>query len=409
MHWIAVILLVTVVFAPLRSQDCKDRVLLDATMRVFNVGLDSSGRWWALTHPFDDLVGLYVDGVSYGPFEVVLPPKIAFDGSLFVSGVRMLGQWSVLTEDDTISLNGDVLKETFLPSMSATPWWLHSNGPDIKLSTYERSYRCVNEPRMVSLDPQGLVIAWVEKRGSVEVLLVNGKDHVTADNVSLGGVWSDGLPLYAVRFGPTWSVYHGQNEIASSLASINELRINPASTTCSWIASDGTGTARIYLYTLDMNAPWTSLPLQSASALTISPFDPLSAAQTVRSGNRAVIYGGAEYPAGRQTGQLGFSHTGEFMVYAGLDGDYFVTVNGKRHWIKSSVNLNAPLNINTEGSAVAWSSATTLAYVNLDLNILRLGKMCDTMGPVIYDRRSKTFKGLGLVSGRLFLLECDPR
>ncbi len=97
------------------------------------------------------------------------------------------------------------------------------------------------------------------------------------------------------------------------------------------------------------------------------------------------------------------------MVYAGVDGDHFVTINGKRSWLKGAVNLGVPVQISTDGSAVGWASATTLAYVNLDLNILRMGRMCDTMGPVIYDRRTKTFKGLGFVSGRLFLLECDPR
>ncbi|MCX6139836.1 MAG: hypothetical protein NTX15_03245 [Candidatus Kapabacteria bacterium] len=409
MRWITFFLAFGCLLAPVNSQDCKDRVLLDATQRVFNVGLDSSGRWWALSHPFENLVGLTIDGVPYGPYEVVLPPKISFDGSMFVAGVRMLGQWSVLTEDDTISLNGDVLQETYFPSMSATPWWLQSNGNDRRLSTYDRSYRCVNEPRMVSLDPQGLVVAWVERRGNVAVLFVSGKEQVTADDITLGGVWADGLPLFAVRFGMAWSVYHGQDEIASSLASLTELRINPSATVCSWTASDGTGGVRIYVYTTEMNAPWTSMPLQAAAGLIISPFDALSAARVTRNGNTSVIFGGAEFPAGLQSGPFVFSHTGEFMAFAGLEDRYFVTVNGKRQWIRSAINLDTPLSVNSDGSAVAWASATTIAYVKLEPNVLRLGKMCDTMGPVIYDRRSKTFKGLGFVSGRLFLLECDPR
>ncbi len=156
-----------------------------------------------------------------------------------------------------------------------------------------------------------------------------------------------------------------------------------------------------------MNAPWTSLPLQSARSLSLSPFDPLVAALTNRNGSQVVSYNSAEYPAGRNTGPLSFSHDGAIMVYGGADGDNFVTLNGKRHVLKVAVNLSVPINVSTDGSAVGWASATTLAYVNLDLDILRLGKMCDQMGPVIFDRRTKTFKGLGFVSGRLFLLECD--
>lgn len=392
----------------LHAQDCTARLLLDATQHTTRVGIDTSGMWWALTQPYHGFMGLVIDGDAYGPAELFLAPKISFDGSTFIAGIKQLGLWSVLTQDDTISLNGDVLDDVFLPSQSSIPWWLHSNNNDRILSTYERSYRCVNVPRMVCFDPQGFVAAWVESRGNMEVIIVNGKERVTADQVILGGVSGEGSPIYAVRFGSRWSVFRGQDEVVSSLASLSEFKLDPFGISSAWIASDGTGTSRMYLHNLDMNAPWTSLPVQSATGLCLSPFDALVAARIIRNGNNTVSYNGVEYPSGRQTGPIGFSHDGSMMVYAGFDGDYFVTVNGKRHWVNGAVNLGVPLQINTDGSAVGWASATTLAYANLESKILRLGRMCDSMGSVIYDRRSRTFKGLGFVSGRLFLLECNP-
>lgn len=409
---VVLLIVLCVLISPLddlRAQDCTDRLLLDANERAFAVGLDTSGVWWALTKQYEEFTGLVIDGRKYGPYESVLTPKVSYDGSNVVAGVKLQNRWHVLTMEDTVALEGDVLQEVYFPSQSSTPWWYHTNGNDRRLSTYERSYRCVNEPRMVCFDPQGMVIAWVERRGNVDVLFENGQEHVTADEIKLSGVWADGAPVYAVRFGTRWSVYRGHEEIMSSLASLSEITLNTLGSACAWIASDGSGTARVYLYTTEMNAPWTSLPVQSAWGLVLSPFDPLVAARTVRNGNNVVNFSGAEYPSGRQTGPISFSHDGALLVYAGVDGDHFVTINGKRSWLKGAVNLGVPVQISTDGSAVGWASATTLAYVNLDLNILRMGRMCDTMGPVIYDRRTQTFKGLGFVSGRLFLLECDPR
>lgn len=409
---IIVVCIITVLMSPLyeaRGQDCRDELLLDANDRAYEVGLDSTGMWWALTKPYQEFIGLVVDGEKYGPYDTVIHPKVSYDGSNFAAGVRLQSRWHVLTGDDTISLDGDVFKEVFFPSQSSTPWWLHTNGNDRRISTYERTYRFSSEPHMICFDPQGMIVAWVERRGAVDVIFLNGKEQVTADEIKLAGVWADGLPIYAVRFGTRWSVYRGQEEIVSSLASLSEIVLNTFASACAWIASDGTGAARIYLYTTEMNTPWTSLPLESARGLVLSPFDPLVAARTVRNGNNAINFSGAEYPSGRQTGPISFSHDGALMVYAGVDGDNFVTVNGKRQWLKGAVNLSVPVQIAPDGSAVGWASATTLAYVNLDLNILRMGRMCDVMGPVIYDRRTRTFKGLGFVSGRLFLLECDPR
>ena len=119
-HRIILIIALLCAHIHVSSQDCTDRLLLDATHHATSVGLDSSGRWWAITQPFESLKGLNVDGQSYGPFEDVIPPMITYDGSSFVAGFKMLGQWSVLTQDDTIALRGDVLNATYLPTLSTT-------------------------------------------------------------------------------------------------------------------------------------------------------------------------------------------------------------------------------------------------------------------------------------------------
>jgi hypothetical protein len=264
-------------------------------------------------------------------------------------------------------------------------------------------------PQSIRFDPQGMVVAWVETRGANSVLMVNGAERVTADEILVGGVMADGDPVVAVRYGIRWSIFKGRQEIATSLNAVGGIVVNVVGTACGWIATDGAGVQSLACYSPDMAEPWTSLPTQSARDLVIAPFDPLVAARTVRNGNSVVSFHGAEYPSGRQTGPLTFSHDGGVLAYAGVDGDHFVSINGKRHWLKGAADLRAPLAVTSTGSAVAWASSTTLAYAHLENNVLRLGKMVDRMGPVIYDRRTGTFKGLGFVTGRLYLLECDPR
>ncbi len=393
---------------PLAAQECTDVLLLDAVERVRTMNLDSTGHWWAVTQPFEDLMGLIVDGKAYGPYESVLNPRFSFDGSNFAASVKVQGRWVVRTIEDSIPLEGDVLYDTYLPSMSSTPWWIHGNGADMRISTFQQSYRCASAPQGLCSDPTGTIVAWVESRGTQFALLVNGREAAIADDVLLGGILADGSVVHARKFGLRWWVYAGTQEIAPSLAAVSQLMVNTNGTACAWAALDAAGFQRVYCYSAEMNNPWMSVPLEHAAGVVISPVEALVAAKVILNGNPMVLYNGAMYPAGKQTGPLAFSNDGGTLCYGGVDGDPFVCINGKRHWVKGSVNLTVPLLLDNSNTAVAWPSATTLAYVNVETNILRLGKMCDVMGPAVYNKQSKSFMALGLVTGRLFLLTCKP-
>lgn len=404
----AVTLCILLLAHMLRAQDCSDVMILAAHERVLTAGIDSTGHWFAVTQPFESMVGLIIDGLPMGPYESVVAPRFSHDGTTFVAGVKTLGQWNILTSTDTISLAGDVLYNVTLPALSITPWWHHANGDDHRISTRGRSYRCARLPQMLSLDPSGMVAAWIESTGSLDIVMRNGNEIARGDQILIGGVWADGSVVYATRFGQRWSVFVGDQEIAQSLMNVGDLQTNIAGTSCGFHATDATGLAKMYLYTAEMREPWMSQPYENLSGLVLAPWEPLAAAVVTRNGNRSVSFNGTEYPAGQQTGPLRFTADGAYLMYAGFDGEHFVTLNGKQHRVRGAVNLRVPLSLDATGTTAAWASSTTLAKTNLDVNVLRLGKMCDSMLGVVYNRARNVFQGLGFMGRHLFLLECKP-
>ena len=383
-------------------------MLLAAHERITTAGLDSTGHWYAVTQPYEQMVGLIIDGKPWGPYESVLPPRFAHDGSTFVAGVKTLGQWSILTSTDTITLAGDVLYDVRFPALATVPWWHHANGQDHRVSTRGRSFQCTRTPQMLSIDPSGVVATWVESMGTVEILMKNGVEIARGEQILLAGVWYEGSPVYAQRIGQRWSVFIGEEEIAQSLMNVGDLQINVAGIACGFHATDATGMTKMYLYTSDMREPWMSQPYENLTGLALAPWEPLIAAIGTRNGNRSVTFNGTDYPAGQRTGPLRFTPDGAFLTYAGFDGEYFITLNGKQQRIKGAINLSVPLNLDQSGASAAWASSTTLAKANLDLNIMRLGKMCDSMLGVVYNRKKNVFQGLGYMGRHLYLLECKP-
>jgi hypothetical protein len=244
--------------------------------------------------------------------------------------------------------------------------------------------------------------------GTVEILMKNGVEIARGEQILLAGVWYEGSPVYAQRIGQRWSVFIGEEEIAQSLMNVGDLQINVAGIACGFHATDATGMTKMYLYTSDMREPWMSQPYENLTGLALAPWEPLIAAIGTRNGNRSVTFNGTDYPAGQRTGPLRFTPDGAFLTYAGFDGEYFITLNGKQQRIKGAINLSVPLNLDQSGASAAWASSTTLAKANLDLNIMRLGKMCDSMLGVVYNRKKNVFQGLGYMGRHLYLLECKP-
>ena len=84
-------------------------------------------------------------------------------------------------------------------------------------------------------------------------------------------------------------------------------------------------------------------------------------------------------------------------------------INGRRHAVNAAVPITTEIAVNSSGTAVAWPSSTTLVVVYPERNVVQMGKMCDTVGSVIYNRTTTSFEALGVYGGRLFKLSCKAQ
>jgi hypothetical protein len=217
--------------------------------------------------------------------------------------------------------------------------------------------------------------------------------------------------LYAIRYGPTYSIKLGQEELASQVRGISSFTLNPFGNIAAWQATDAQGQVRTYMYTDEYLYPWEGPIIGKADdKMALNPFFALVAYRaSLPGGGNAVGYNAAMYIHGVTAGPPTFSHDGAVMAYTSMDNGNFVVVNGKRFIVKAGVPINDLMAIAHSGNTVAWRSVTTLVVVDVELNTLQMGRMCDVMGRAIFNRSTNTFMALGEVTGRLFLLSCASR
>lgn len=403
---------VGVLFSPTASGQCRDELLLENDVEIIDYGIDTTGHWWARARTTSVLTTLYIDGTAYGPFMKVDVPMFSRDGSAWAVSVDMNGIRGLQTSGGYINMSGVTnVRPVLAPQSSGDVWWIVENESERTLTNGSRSYRCVDPTTMFAADPSGTVIVYVGRRGNQYAIVRNGVDLAAYDEVILGGVWSDGRIVAAVRNGAVWDVLLGDDVIANGLISVRDLTVNAFGTVLAFVGGQRGAPPVVTMMTDEYREPWQSPPLESPGRLVLSPCCDLTAIPAVRPGARRVMmYGSAEYPVGNQHGPPSFSYDGGQMVYAGDDAGAFVAVNGKRYVLRGGgVAMSTPLVVSPSGSMVAWPSSSTIVTYDVELQRMQLGKMCDTMGNVVYDWRTRSAVGLGLFGGRLYKLICPLR
>ncbi len=385
---------------------CTDSLVLDNVASLVAFDVDTTGHWWSITQPYAGFQQLVIDGKDFGTWDTVHPPVFAFDGSTWAARAVRSGESAIITPDGTRRSPVTIEGIAFPPQHSVL-WWVEFDGVNRKVTNGERSYVTGYPANHLRFDPQGLAVSWIEFRPGQHILMQNGREVARGDNLALAGVWADGRCLYIRTLGLTSNVLLGEEELTGAVRSVTALRINPLGSVATWQATDGSGQVRTYIYTDEYNAPWEGpVVAQADPHLTLSPFDPLVAYRTVFQGGRVVAFNAAMYPHGSVAGRPTFSHDGAIMAYTSKDNGDFVVLNGKRFLVNAGVPIEDDIAVSPTGRSVAWRSGTTLVVVNVDPNTLQMGRMCDAVGRVIYDRRTKSYVALGVVTGRLFMLRC---
>lgn len=386
---------------------CTDTLLIENPVTIESYGIDTTGHWWAILRPFEKWRMLIVDGVSYGPYEQISPPVFANVGTDWVSIDSTDVRWWLVGPRRLLQTSRTIESVRYA-TLTEELWWVESNGQDIRITNGERSYASGYPVIDLRVDPQGVVVWWIEKQMNQVCLFRNGASQGCFDDVILGGVWQDGRVLCALKSGEKWSVVLGDETLQSNLTKVHTIKTNVFGQVATWSATELGGTVKVSMYTDDFRNPWESRALQNVdSVIALHPSEPLVAFKATIQGNPVVCYNSAEYPQGTRSSRPAYSHDGMQMVYGSYQDDNYIVVNGKRKLVNAGVPMSVPPVINSKGSHVAWPSATTLVVYDLENDILTMGKMCDSVSNVVYDWREKTFKALGLVSQRLYLLRCE--
>ena len=408
MRMVALVVVIIVARASSIGQ-CTDELILDNTAELVRFGIDSTDHWWAITRPFADRYEVVIDGEVVGSYEQVQQPIFSFDGTTWAFRAAT-AQRSFIATNGGVRQFATIIDTIVLPSQSTDLWYVERNGTDWLLTNGSSQYRSIYSIKNVCLHPHGLIAAWIEKLPEGVLLMRNGTEIARGEDLILGGVMMSGECLYAVRSGGRWDIKVGETTIAEGLSKVAALQTNPLGDVAAWIAYSFSAPPRVQMYSPEFIEPWSSLPLDSVSeTLVLSPFSALVAYHAIINRSRSVGFNGAAYPRGTQAGRPIFSHDGQTMAYASYQDENYVVVNGKRHRIDARVPLNSPLTINSMGTKAAWTSTTTLVSVDLEFETLTMGKMCDAVSDPIYDRERRTFRAIGVITGRLYLLECSAR
>lgn len=391
-----------------KSQSFTDSLVFGQTATIQSFGIDSTGHWWVVVEPYTHLKQIVIDGEVLGPYDSLQTPIFSVDGTSWAFVATRNGEWRVVTQSDSI-VSPNRISELGYVFRSNRLIWYETNGADKKIVTRTRNFPVQGILQVIKTDLTGNVVCWTEVQNGQHVLFRNGQQVESAENIRLVGVWYSGDPLYAKKNGIAWSMQIGTKELCNNQASISEAQLNTTADVCAWIASQIGMGSRAMIYRDDYTVPWEGPNLDGAYNLALSPLDALVAYFGIFGIQRSVYYNGTPYPAGRETGAPFFTANGVFMIYAGTDSDQFVSVNGKRIRINSSAPKNNTFAVSPNGEIVCWNSASTMVMADLEFNTIQMGKMCDEVTDVIYHSVTNTFKALGRVSGRIYLLTATPR
>lgn len=393
---------------PLIAQ-CDEELLLDGSEPIEVFDQDSTGHWWAVTTPFEDLRSLWVDGVKHGPYRMVDRPVFAPDGSSWSTAVIAADRTiRLLDEQGEHGVEGTGISQITYAFAGGRPWMVVHDVTRSTITNGERGYDATGLVGRFMLDPMGMVCWYVVRRGNAVALVRNGNDVLQADEIRVGGVWADGRPVMAVRYGLQWEVRLGDTEMATNLSAVQDLSVNQPGTVFACIAARQDAQIRAMMYTDSYVEPWYGPALESVMGLRLNPWEPLVAYRGSQRGVISMYYNAAAYPAGLTHGPVAFSHDGAMMVFLGRDDVEFITVDGKRYVVANRVQTTTPVVIDPRSTTIAFSSPTNMIVWRPETDKVTFGRMCDSMGPTTFDRRERRFVALGTFGQRLFRISCRP-
>ncbi len=404
--WLAVVVAL-VLAVPLLGQSCEETMVHDGAERVVHFDVDTTGHWWVLVAPYQNMVTLVVDGDRYGPYNTITAPVFSPDGSTWSSIGVLNGLISVVTPTPVNLPQATAINAILYPQNSPAAWYRCSNGEQEFVTNGSNTYLAVQPLGQWATDLFGSNVFYVAQRGSGQTLVRNATDGVFADEILLGGVWHDGRPVYASRAGEIWTIYIGTQEVRSNLRRVSNLSVNATATVLGAVVTTPLGMHAL-MFSEEYTEAWMGPQVDDIAYFLLNPFQFLCVWEGTLRGVKNLYYNTAPYPAGRIRGPVVFSHDGNVMGFLGRDDDDFVTIDGKRTMLPRRISTGVVPALHPLGTSVAYSTGSSMAILDIESTEIALARMCDRVSRTVFDWRTNSFRMLGTFGERLFLIECRP-
>jgi hypothetical protein len=122
-----------------------------------------------------------------------------------------------------------------------------------------------------------------------------------------------------------------------------------------------------------------------------------------------IVLNNTEYWGGEQVGAPQFSFEGTELSYMGCNVNCFLIINGKRYSFGMNMGTDFYYASAPGSNTLAYPSNAGLNVIDLETNVVSMGRMMDAAFGVRYNRFNKTYESLGTINGRLYLMSCKPK
>lgn len=401
---IPVIIFFLIFSAGLRSNVCKDYLLLDGSAPLLGFGMDTTRHWWAITQPYTDRYNLIIDGNVSKNYEDIDKPVFSPDGETWACYVRDYAGWNVLTPDTSFQVPGTEKGAiAFAPSSAGFAYSYFENTMEV-VKYGEKELKIFRRASPVYLSQSGGKAAMVIEKGDTYVVNIDGKETTTFDEIKPLGFWHDDGFLYAASNGGTWQLYKNNEAVSYSYFNIFDLQLNLAGNVYAFGATLSSGDQVCVMMSYEFRDPVVSRQFEQVMNVALHPHEPLVAYYARYRTNNYIVLNSTEYSAGQQFGYPVFTYDGSEMYFLSCEVDCYVSINGKRYSLNTQMTTNYQYAMRPQSETIAFTSSSGLIVRELKSKNIYSGTMMDEAGyEVRYNWRDRRYESLGRIRNRLYL------
>ncbi|MDC1068257.1 hypothetical protein OAQ99_03755 [Candidatus Kapabacteria bacterium] len=392
------------------SKKCFDYQLTDGSERLLAYGMDTTYHWWAVTEPFEDFKRLIVDGEELSTVRNLTTPVFSQDGNRWASFMKDNSGWILVDQDSSWRINTTKPGTIVYSADSKVMAYSYFQGETLeKIIIDNQEVQSFDRSSDIFLSQDGSSYAFVQDRGGLITLLIDGRASGVYDQITPFGFLNDGSFLWAAGISGNWHVFRNFEEYSEMYNYVDYGQINPDGSLAAYAARLTSNQYVAVLIDDELSSPLETTRLDFISNLKLHPFEPILSYEANFNDNYNVYMNTVPYEAGRINSPPQFTHDGEEMFFVGCRIDCFASVNGKKYSLQAVDLENRVLAVKPKSETFAFTTSSSLVVRDMTKKELWSGMMAnETINPR-YNRVDDRYETLGVINNRLYLLTCRDK